>query len=245
MSNPCILVTGASRGIGEAIALTLAEKGYDLALNYYTSEAKAREVQKSCEAYGVKVGIYQGDVTNYDQCEAMVSQVVQDFGTIDGLVNNAGQTKDGLIIRMPEQAFDAVINANLKSAFNMTKLVGTHMFKNKQGAIVNISSVVGINGNAGQCNYAASKAGIIGLTKSVAKELGSRGIRVNAVAPGFIQTDMTVELKEDYKQAILQRTSLRRMGTAQDVANAVAFLLSPESGFITASVINVDGDLSM
>lgn len=244
-TTPCILITGASRGIGQATALKLAQNGYDLALNYYSSEQSAREVQEQCQQYGITARIYQADVTNYEQCETMVQQVLDDFGHIDGLVNNAGRTKDGLLLRMTPQAFDDIIQANLRSTFNMTKLVSASMVKQKSGAIVSISSVVGICGNAGQGNYAASKAGIIGFTKSIAKELGSRGIRVNAVAPGFIQTDMTTTLKPEYQEAILGRTSLRRMGTAEDVANAVAFLLSPESLFITGQVLAVDGDLSM
>ena len=244
-TTPCVLITGASRGIGQATALKLAQKGYDLALNYYSSEQNAREVQAQCQQYGINARIYQADVTNYEQCETMVQQVLDDFGHIDGLVNNAGRTKDGLLLRMQPQAFDDIIQANLRSTFNMTKLVSASMVKQKSGAIVNISSVVGIYGNGGQCNYAASKAGIIGFTKSIAKELGSRGIRVNAVAPGFIQTDMTTTLKPQYQEAIVNRTSLRRMGTAEDVANAVAFLLSPEAAFITGQVLAVNGDLSM
>ena len=244
-NNPCALVTGASRGIGQAIALKLAQNGYDLALNYYSSEQSARDVQEQCQQYGIQARIYQADVTNYDQCETMVQQVLEDFSRIDALVNNAGRTKDGLILRMTPQAFDDIVQANLKSTFNMTKLVGTSMFKQRSGVIVSISSVVGIYGNAGQCNYAASKAGIIGFTKSVAKELGSRGIRINAVAPGFIQTDMTTVLKPEYQDAIVSRTSLRRMGTPEDVANAAVFLLSPEAAFITGQVLAVDGDLSM
>lgn len=245
MSNPCVLITGASRGIGEAIALKLAQCGYDLALNYYSSEQSARNVQQQCQQYGIQAEIYQADVTNYEQCETMIKAVQTDFGKIYGLVNNAGRTKDTLMLRMSEQAFDDIIRANLKSTFNMTKLVSSTMLKNKCGSIVNISSVVGICGNAGQANYAASKAGIIGLTKSAAKELGSRGIRVNAVAPGFIQTDMTTTLKPEYQSAIINRTSLQRMGQPEDVANAVHFLISPESAFITGQVLAVDGDLSM
>lgn len=238
-------VTGGSRGIGREIALTLAAKGYDMAINYASNEAKAQEVKKECEALGVACEIYQADVADYESCSQMVKAIKERFGSIDVLVNNAGITKDGLLIRMNEEQFDDVIRVDLKSVFNMTKLVGSIMVRQRKGHIINIASIAGLDGNAGQFNYSAAKAGIVGMTKTAAKELGSRGITVNAVAPGFIETDMTAVLGEEFKEAAQQRIPLKRLGQAKDIAELVAFLASDNAAYITGQTIRVDGGLTM
>jgi len=245
LNGKTALVTGASRGIGRSIALKLSELGANLVLNYNKSLSSIEEVVKEIESKGGKAITIQGDVSVFKDAEKIVKCAVDSFGSLDILVNNAGITKDGLLLRMKEEDFDRVINVNLKGAFNCIKHAAPIMLKQKSGRIVNISSVVGITGNAGQINYAAAKAGIIGMTKATAKELASRGITVNAVAPGFIQTDMTEELSESVKQGIIGNIPLKRLGTARDVANLVAFLVGEESLYITGQVINVDGGMVM
>ena len=245
LNGKTALVTGASRGIGRAIALKLSELGANLVLNYNKGLSSIEEVVKEIESKGGKAITIQGDVSVFKDAEKIVKCAVASFGSLDILVNNAGITKDGLLLRMKEEDFDRVINVNLKGAFNCIKHASPIMLKQKSGRIVNISSVVGITGNAGQVNYAAAKAGIIGMTKATAKELASRGITVNAVAPGFIQTDMTEELSESVKCAIIGNIPLKRLGTARDVANLVAFLVGEDSLYITGQVINVDGGMVM
>ena len=245
LNGKTALVTGASRGIGRAIALKLAELGANLVLNYNKSLSSIEEVVKEIESKGGKAIAVQGDVSIFVEAEKIVKAAVINFGSLDILVNNAGITKDGLLLRMKEDDFDRVISVNLKGAFNCIKHASPIMLKQKSGRIVNISSVVGITGNAGQVNYAAAKAGIIGMTKATAKELASRGITVNAVAPGFIQTDMTGELPDKVKEVIIGNIPLKRLGTAKDVANLVAFLVGEESLYITGQVINVDGGMVM
>ena len=233
--DKCALITGATRGIGKQIAITLAKQGYNIALNY----------RKEIEKIGVQILAVKGDVANFEDCENFVKQVIERFGQIDVLVNNAGITKDMLLMRMKKEDFEQVIDTNLVGTFNVTKNVVPYMMKARSGRIINISSVVGISGNAGQTNYSASKAGIIGFTKSLAKEIASRNILVNAVAPGFIETNMTDVLKDDVKQEIAKNIPLKRMGTTQDVANVVKFLASDDSSYITGQVINVDGGMLM
>lgn len=245
LNGKTALVTGASRGLGRAIAIKLAELGANLILNYNKSLSSIEEVVKEIEAKGGKAIAVQGDVSVFGEAENIVKAAVVNFGSLDILVNNAGITKDGLLLRMKEDDFDRVISVNLKGAFNCTRHASPIMLKQKSGRIVNISSVVGITGNAGQINYAAAKAGIIGMTKATAKELASRGITVNAVAPGFIQTDMTAELSESIKENIIGNIPLKRLGNARDVANLVAFLVGEESLYITGQVINVDGGMVM
>jgi len=245
LNGKTALVTGASRGIGRAIAFKLAEQGANLVLNYNKSLSSIEEVVKEIEAKGGKAIAIQGDVSVFEEAEKIVKAALINFGSLDILVNNAGITKDGLLLRMKEEDFDKVINVNLKGTFNCIKHASPIMLKQKSGRIVNISSVVGITGNAGQVNYAAAKAGIIGMTKATAKELASRGITVNAVAPGFIQTDMTEELADKVKETIIGNIPLKRLGTARDVANLVAFLVGEDSLYITGQVINVDGGMVM
>jgi len=245
LNGKTALVTGASRGIGRAIALKLAELGANLILNYNKSLSSIEEVVKEIEAKGGKAIAVQGDVSVFQEAEKIVKAAVTNFGSLDILVNNAGITKDGLLLRMKEDDFDRVVSVNLKGAFNCIRHASPIMLKQKSGRIVNISSVVGITGNAGQVNYAAAKAGIIGMTKATAKELASRGITVNAVAPGFIQTDMTEELSEKVKETITGSIPLKRLGTAKEVANLVAFLVGEDSLYITGQVINVDGGMVM
>ena len=241
----CALITGATRGIGKQIAITLAKQGYNIALNYRKENEELENTKKEIEEIGVQVLAVKGDVANFEECENFVKQVIERFGQIDVLVNNAGITKDMLLMRMKKEDFEQVIDTNLVGTFNVTKNVVPHMMKARSGRIINISSVVGIAGNAGQTNYSASKAGIIGFTKSLAKEIASRNILVNAVAPGFIETNMTEILKDDVKQEIAKNIPLKRMGTAQDVANVVKFLASDDSSYITGQVINVDGGMLM
>ena len=239
------LVTGASRGIGRAIALRLAAEGASVAINYAGNTAKAEETKAAIEAAGGKAALFQADVSDSAQVEQMVAAVTEAFGTIDIRVNNAGITRDGLLMRMKEEDFDAVLDTNLKGIFHVTKAVSKLMMKKRAGRIVNMASVVGIMGNAGQTNYAAAKAGVIGFTKSAAREFAARGITVNAVAPGFIATDMTAAMPEKAKEATLAAIPLRRMGEPEDVANAVAFLVSDQASYITGQVVKVDGGMVM
>lgn len=245
LKDKCAIVTGAGRGIGKAIALKLADLGSNIVINYRNSEKEARELVAEIEKKGVSALMVQADVSNFKECETLIKAAVEKFGKIDILVNNAGITKDTLILRMKEEDFDTVIQTNLKGTFNCIKHCSHVMLKQKFGKIINISSVIGLVGNAGQANYAASKAGIIGLTKSVAKELGSRGITVNAVAPGFIETDMTEKLSDKIKNTLIDGIPLKRLGNPKDVANMVAFLASDDANYITGQVLNVDGGMVM
>ncbi len=246
MERKVALITGGSRGIGKAIAKKFAKEGYDIVINYVSESAELGKVKEEMiENRNVDILFVKADVTNYNGCEEMIKEVINKFGRIDVLVNNAGITKDGLLMRMKEEDFDKVIEVNLKGTFNVTKNVIPYMMKQRSGKIVNISSVVGIGGNAGQANYAASKAGIIGFTKSVAKELASRNILANCVAPGFIKTDMTDVLSDAVKENINKQIPLNKMGEADEVANAVYFLASEENTYITGQVLNVDGGMIM
>lgn len=239
------VITGASRGIGRAIALKLAKHGANVVVNYRNSVEAVAQVVKEIEALGVKVLAIQADISIYSDVENMIKKCVEEFGSIDILVNNAGITKDGLLMRMKEEDFDSVIDINLKGAFNCTRHVAAIMLKQRSGRIINISSVTGITGNAGQVNYSAAKAGIIGMTKSVAREFGSRGVTCNAVAPGYIQTDMTEALPAKVKDAMMGTIPLKRLGSPEDVTNVVAFLATDEAAYITGQVINVDGGMVM
>ncbi len=239
------LVTGGSRGIGKAIALKLAEFGADVAITYARSADAANDVKTEIEAMGRRAKAIQADAVDFSEAEKVVNEIVVDWGQLDVLVNNAGITKDNLILRMSEEQWDDVITTNLKSIFNYSKVVARPMMKNRGGSIINISSVVGISGNAGQSNYAASKAGIIGFTKSYAKELASRNIRANVIAPGYITTDMTDALDEKVLEGIKQATPLGRAGNANEIADAVVFLASDMSTYITGETIRVDGGMAM
>ena len=243
--NKVALVTGATRGIGKQIALTLAKEGYNIALNYRTQNEELENTKKEIEANNVKCLTVQGDVSSFEDCERFVKEIIEEYGKIDVLVNNAGITKDTLLMRMKKEDFTSVIDVNLVGTFNVTKNVISYMMKARSGRVVNISSVVGVAGNAGQTNYSASKAGIIGFTKSLAKEVASRNILVNAVAPGFIETAMTDVLKDEVKENIAKSIPLNRMGKTEDIANVVKFLASKESSYITGQVINVDGGMVM
>ncbi len=243
--NKVALITGGARGIGKQIAITLAKEGYDIALNYRSNTDELAMLKEELESYKVKCLLVQGDVSNFEDTERITKETMDEFGKIDVLINNAGITKDMLFIRMKQDDFESVLDVNLVGTFNMTKNVVNHMMKARQGRIINVSSVVGVSGNAGQANYSASKAGIIGFTKSLAKELASRNILVNAIAPGFIGTDMTNILKEEVKENILNQIPLKRIGEAQEVANVVKFLASSDSSYITGQVINIDGGMLM
>ncbi len=239
------IVTGGSRGIGRAIALKLAALGADVAVNYNSNEALANEVVKEISQLGRKAIAVKANVSDLDEAQEMIQQVGSEFGGIDILINNAGMTKDGLLLKMKEEDWDQVISTNLKSVFNCTKAISRLMIKQKQGRIINISSVVGIIGNAGQGNYSASKAGIIGFSKTMARELGSRGITVNVIAPGYIQTDMTETMNENIKEQLLNQIPIKRLGNPEDIANLAGFLASDEASYITGQVINVDGGMVM
>lgn len=237
------IITGATRGIGKGIALKFAEQGADIAFTYVSSSNAAAEVEKELAAFGVKAKGYQSNAGDLKSAEELVAKVMEDFENIDIVVNNAGITKDGLLMRMSEENWDDVMNINLKSVFNMTKAVLRTFLKNKNGVIINMSSVVGVEGNAGQSNYAASKAGIIGFTKSIAQELGSRNIRSNAIAPGFIATEMTAALDEKVVDGWLQDIPLKRAGTTEDVANTALFLASDLGSYINGQVLSVCGGM--
>ena len=243
LQNKVALITGATRGIGKGIALTFAKNGANIAFTYVSSEEKAKALELELAAFGIKAKGYKSDAGDFKAADELVTQVVADFGTIDVLVNNAGITRDTLLMRMSEQQWDEVINANLKSVFNLVKAVQRPMLKAKKGSIINMSSVVGVKGNAGQSNYAASKAGIIGFTKSIALELGSRNIRSNAIAPGFIETEMTGALDEKVIQQWRDSIPLKRGGSTEDVANLTLFLASDMSAYITGQCINVCGGM--
>lgn len=239
------LITGATRGIGKQIALTLADEGYDIALNYRKEDENLINTKKEIEEKNVKCLAVKGDISNFENTEKFVKEVIEEYGKIDVLVNNAGITKDMLLVRMKKEDFESVIDVNLVGTFNVTKNVISYMMKARSGRIINISSVVGVAGNSGQTNYSASKAGIIGFTKSLAKEVASRNILVNAIAPGFIETNMTDVLKDEVKEEIAKNIPLKRMGNTQDVANVVKFLATEDSAYITGQVINVDGGMVM
>lgn len=244
LEHKVALITGASRGIGRTTALLFAQEGCDVAFTYLHSADKAQALQAEITALGVRCECYCADATDFQRAQEVVSEVLKTFGKIDVLVNNAGVTADGLLMRMTEEQWDKVITGCLKSTFNYTHAVVPYMIHQRSGSIISLASSVGLNGNPGQCNYSAAKAGIIGFTKSLAKELGSRNIRVNAVAPGLITTDMTSGLSDEYKQELIGRTCLKRVGTPDDVANTILFLASEMGSFYTAQVLGVHGGIS-
>lgn len=245
LENKVALVTGASRGIGKAIAITLAGYGAKVIVNYCGSKDKAEEVVTEIKNHGGEAVTYQCDIAQFEEVKAMVGDIIKDFGKIDILINNAGITKDNLVLKMKEEEFDKVIATNLKGSFNCISHTVKGMIKQRSGRIVNMSSVVGVVGNAGQINYCASKAGVIGMTKSLAREVGSRGITVNAVAPGFIETDMTDVISDAAKEQIITQIPLKHMGKAEDIAETVAFLVSDKAAYITGQTIQVDGGMGM
>ncbi len=239
------IVTGAARGIGKAIAIKFAQEGASVAFTDLVIDENGLATQKELESYGVKAKGYASNAANFEDTARVVAEIKADFGRVDILVNNAGITKDGLMMRMTESQWDAVINVNLKSAFNFIHAITPIMMKQKAGSIINMASVVGVSGNAGQCNYSASKAGMIGLAKSIAKEIGSRGVRANAIAPGFIITDMTAALSDEVREQWAKQIPLRRGGTAEDVANVATFLASDLSSYVTGQVIHCCGGMNM
>lgn len=241
LKGKTVLVTGAAKGIGKAIATSFAKEGCNIILNYRSNISD--DFITEIKSYGVECLPIQGDVSNFDKSKEIIEKAIEKFGSIDILVNNAGVTKDGLLMRMSEQDFDTVLNINLKGSFNMTHHVIKYMIKKRSGTIINISSIVGIIGNAGQVNYAASKAGIIGMTKSIAREVASRGITCNAIAPGFIQTDMTAALKEDVVKQMIAQIPMNKLGQVEDIAQTAVFLA--KSQYITGQVINVNGGMAM
>lgn len=243
LENKTALITGASRGIGRGIAITFARHGANVAFTYNASVEAAQVLENELKGFGVKAKGYQSNAANFNAAQELVNKIYEDFGTLDVLINNAGITKDNLLLRITEEDFDEVIEVNLKSVFNMTKAVIRPMMKQRSGSIINMSSVVGVKGNAGQANYAASKAGILGFTKSVALELGSRNIRCNAIAPGFIETEMTAKLDEKTVDEWRNAIPLKRGGQPGDVANACVFLASELSSYITGQTLNVDGGM--
>jgi len=245
LEGKTVIITGASRGIGKGIAEVFAKNGANIAFTYSSSAESALALENELNQLGIKAKGYQSNAANFNEAQSFVDAVLSEFGTIDVLINNAGITKDNLLMRMSEEDFDNVINVNLKSVFNMTKAIQKTFLKNRAGSIINMSSVVGVKGNAGQTNYAASKAGVIGFTKSVALELGSRNIRCNAIAPGFIETEMTAKLNEDVVQGWRDSIPLKRGGTTEDVANCCLFLASDMSTYISGQVINVCGGMQM
>ncbi len=243
LENKTVLITGASRGIGHGIAMEFAKQGANVAFTFNASVEAAKELEKELEGFGVKAKGYQSNAADFDAAQELVKEVLNDFGSLEVLINNAGITKDNLLMRISEEDFDKVIEVNLKSVFNLTKAVIRPMMKQRQGSIINMSSVVGVKGNAGQANYAASKAGILGFTKSVALELGSRNIRCNAIAPGFIETEMTAKLDQKTVDEWRKAIPLKRGGSPEDVANACVFLASDMSAYITGQTLNVDGGM--
>lgn len=245
LKGKCAIITGASRGIGKAIALELASLGANIVINYRSNEKEALAVEEEIKAMGVETLCVQGDISKAEEVEKLIAYAKEKFSTIDIMVNNAGITKDALIIRMKEEDFDNVIDVNLKGVFNCLKAITPIMMKQRCGKIINISSVVGITGNVGQVNYSASKAGVIGMTKSLAREIGSRGITVNAVAPGYIETDMTEILNDKVKEEIIRNIPLKKIGSAKNVAQAVAFLAGEGGDYVTGQVIQVDGGMLM
>lgn len=245
LKNKNAIITGGARGIGREIAKTLAKNGANIAINYRTYNDELEKLVSELEGYNIKVLTYKCDVSNEEEVEAFINEVKDKFNSVDILINNAGITKDGLILRMSEKDFTDVLDINLKGTFNMTKAVSKIMVRQRQGKIINISSVVGVAGNAGQCNYAASKAGVIGFSKSIARELASRNINVNVIAPGYINTDMTKVLSDNIKEEVLKAIPMKKIGDPIEVANLALFLSSNLSDYITGQVINVDGGMVM
>lgn len=245
LQGKCAVITGASRGIGREIAIKYAKEGANIVLNYRNSETEALQLKEELDKLGSDTLIVKANVSNFEEAEKLIKEAKEVFGRVDILVNNAGITKDNLIMRMKEEDFDSVIDVNLKGAFNCLKAVAPIMIRQKSGKIINMSSVVGVIGNAGQVNYCASKAGLIGMTKSLAREIGGKNINVNAIAPGFIDTDMTKVLSEDQKKNIMSQVPLKRLGQAEDIANLALFLASNQSDYITGQVIHVDGGMAM
>lgn len=245
LENKTAVVTGGSRGIGHAIALAMAQEGANVAILYAGNREAAEKTEQEIAQIGGKVHAYQCDVSSFEETETVTKQILEEFGQVDILVNNAGIVRDGFLLSIKEEAFDDVINTNLKGAFHMIRHLYSHMMRKRSGRIINISSIVGLTGNAAQANYAAAKAGMIGLTKSTAKELAGRGVTCNAIAPGYIQSDMTDAMPEKAKEAIASQIPMKRTGLPQDVANLAVFLAGPGASYITGEVIRVDGGLAM